>query len=160
MDKEILYGQIIAELDALIRDVGEPLANYANTAALLYQSLPDINWAGFYFYREGRLVLGPFQGKPACVFIQDGKGVCGTAFSKRKTLIVDDVLQFPGHIACDTASRSEIVVPLIYGGIATGVLDIDSFRKGRFDKTDARYLEQITVKLLQRCADKTIAEFQ
>lgn len=160
MDKEIVYKQIIEELDALIRDVNDPLANYANAAALLYQSLPNINWAGFYFFREERLVLGPFQGKPACVYIPVGKGVCGTAYSKRKTLIVDDVLQFPGHIACDAASRSEIVVPLIHGSDTLGVLDIDSPLLKRFDKTDSTYLEKITMKLLRKCAGKTRPEFR
>lgn len=160
MDKEIVYKQIIEELDALIRDVSDPLANYANAAALLYQSLPNINWAGFYFFREERLVLGPFQGKPACVYIPVGKGVCGTAYSKHKTLIVDDVLQFPGHIACDAASRSEIVVPLINGSDTLGVLDIDSPLLKRFDKTDSVYLEKITMKLLRKCAGKTRPEFR
>lgn len=138
---------MIAELGALIRDVDDALANYANAAALLYRSLPDINWSGFYFFKNGRLVLGPFQGKPACVYIPGGQGVCGTAFSKRETLIVDDVLQFPGHIACDEASRSEIVVPLA----DFGVLDIDSPVNARFDKIDAAYLEQIADMLLSRC---------
>ena len=108
----------------------------SNTAALLYQSLPDINWAGFYLMRGGRLVLGPFQGNPACIHIEVGKGVCGTAVQERRVLRVPDVHQFPGHIACDSASRSEIVLPLEKDGVIFGVLDIDSPIPDRFSEED------------------------
>lgn len=156
MQKEQLYRQIINEIRALIRDCDDALANYANAAALLYHSLPDINWVGFYFYRNGRLVLGPFQGKPACIYIAPGKGVCGTAFAAKKTLIVDDVHQFPGHIACDTRSRSEIVVPLIYRDFLYGVLDIDSPLKARFDQDDAKYLDTIAAILAEKQAEAKV----
>ncbi|MDD3094923.1 MAG: GAF domain-containing protein [Candidatus Neomarinimicrobiota bacterium] len=152
MDKEALYRKIREDLHALIRDCGDALANYANASALLYHSLPNVNWAGFYFFKDDSLVLGPFQGKPACIFIAPGKGVCGTAFSAKKTLIVEDVHQFPGHISCDARSRSEIVVPLIYRDSLYGVLDIDSPRKSRFDAVDAANLEQIAALLLTRQA--------
>ena len=119
------------------------IANLANTAALLYHSLPDINWAGFYLLREGELVLGPFQGKPACVRITLGRGVCGTAAERRTTLNVPNVHEFSGHIACDSASNSEIVVPLIRGSELLGVLDIDSPTLDRFDDADRAGLERI-----------------
>jgi L-methionine (R)-S-oxide reductase len=143
MNKTNSYQQMIRDIHVLTQDVDDAIANYANVAAVLYQSLPDINWAGFYFYNKDRLVLGPFQGKPACVYIPTGKGVCGTAFAEKKTLVVPDVLQFPDHIACDERSRSEIVVPLFDRERPFGVLDIDSPLKNRFDHTDAMYLEQI-----------------
>jgi L-methionine (R)-S-oxide reductase len=124
------------------------VANAANTAALIFDALPDLNWAGFYFLRADELVVGPFQGKPACVRIALGKGVCGTAAVERKTIIVPDVESFPGHIACDAASRSEIVVPLIADGKLLGVLDIDSPRLARFDQGDARGLERLAALFL------------
>ncbi len=121
----------------------DPIANAANTAALLFQTLPGLNWAGFYILRGDTLVLGPFQGKPACVRIALGKGVCGTAAQKQQTLVVKDVHAFPGHIACDAASNSEIVVPVIKNGKLWGVLDIDSPLPARFDDTDRQFLQQV-----------------
>ena len=126
-----------------------PIANLANASALLYGALEDVNWAGFYLMKDGRLVLGPFQGKPACIEIPVGRGVCGTAVAQDKTQRVPDVHQFPGHIACDGASRSEIVIPIHAGGQIAGVLDLDSPIRGRFTEADARCAEQAAV-LVQR----------
>lgn len=141
--KPELYKQLAQELGGLI--AGEPdfIANLANAAALIYHSLPDLNWAGFYLLKDGELVVGPFQGKPACVRIAMGKGVCGTAALKRETVIVRDVHEFPGHIACDAASNSEIVVPLIRDGELLGVLDLDSPTLARFDDADRAGLESL-----------------
>jgi L-methionine (R)-S-oxide reductase len=125
------------------------LANAANTAALLWQALPDLNWAGFYFLRGGELVLGPFQGKVACVRIALGRGVCGTAAQKREVIVVPDVEKFPGHIACDQASRSEIVLPLLQDGKLRGVLDLDSPNLARFDSADAAGLAATAAIFLQ-----------
>jgi L-methionine (R)-S-oxide reductase len=136
-NKTDFYKELNVMLEGLIGDESDWLANAANAAALLYQMLPDINWAGFYLMKKGQLVLGPFQGKPACVCIPLGKGVCGTAASSGEIQLVEDVDQFPGHIACDAASRSEIVLPLFQNGRLVGVLDIDSPIKGRFDQQDA-----------------------
>src|SRR6266516_4821526 len=134
------YAHLAAELVGLLKGEKDFVANAANTSALIFDALPDLNWVGFYLLKEGELVVGPFQGKPACVRIALGKGVCGTAAVERKTIVVPDVNAFPGHIACDAASRSEIVVPLISGGDLLGVLDIDSPRLARFDAGDARGL--------------------
>lgn len=142
-DKPADYAQLRAELAALLSGEQDLIANAANTAALVFGALPEVNWAGFYFLRGGELVVGPFQGRPACVRIALGRGVCGTAALERRTLVVPDVHAFAGHIACDTASRSEIVVPLIRAGELLGVLDIDSPRPNRFDAGDARGLEEI-----------------
>jgi L-methionine (R)-S-oxide reductase len=131
------YREMNAQLAAVLAGERNGLANAANMAAILWQSLPDLNWAGFYFLREGELVLGPFQGKVACVRIGMGKGVCGAAAERRETVIVPDVERFPGHIACDAASRSEIVVPLVHRGRLLGVLDLDSPSLARFDQDDA-----------------------
>lgn len=141
--KSETYPQIIEQVQALIHDETDFLANFANTSSLLYHLLPEVNWVGFYLYREEQLILGPFHGKPACVRIAIGKGVCGTAAERKETVIVPDVHQFPGHIACDAASQSEIVVPMIKDGRLIGVLDIDSPIKNRFDETDQTYLEKI-----------------
>ena len=138
-----------ARLYSALRDIlslaGErdPIANAANTSALLFQMMPDLNWAGFYFLVDGELVVGPFQGKPACVRIALGKGVCGTAAQTRQTQVVRDVHEFPGHIACDAASQSELVVPLLKGGEVVGVLDLDSPRRGRFDAVDQAGCERL-----------------
>ena len=121
----------------------DPIANAANTSALLFNTLSGLNWAGFYILRGDTLVLGPFQGKPACVRIPLGKGVCGTAAQKQQTLVVKDVHAFPGHIACDAASNSEIVIPIIKNGKLWGVLDIDSPLPARFDDTDRQFLQQV-----------------
>ncbi|HIT08809.1 MAG TPA: GAF domain-containing protein [Candidatus Merdivicinus faecavium] len=132
-----LYEGLNARLAALM-DPGAPLvSNLANAAALLYEELPRVNWAGFYLARGEELLLGPFGGKPACLRIPFGKGVCGTAAARRETILVPDVHAFPGHIACDSASRSEIVLPLIKNGRLFGVLDIDSPERGRFSEEDA-----------------------
>ncbi|TLY78330.1 MAG: GAF domain-containing protein [Gammaproteobacteria bacterium] len=146
-DKPADYARLAQELGALLAGESDPIANAANTAALVFEALPEVNWAGFYFLKGGQLVVGPFQGRPACVRIALGSGVCGTAAAQRRTLVVPDVLEFPGHIACDPASRSEIVVPLIAGdardGSLLGVLDLDSPRAARFDEADARGLESL-----------------
>lgn len=146
--KPALYRQLVNELQGLI--AGEPdfIANLANSAALIYHSLPDLNWAGFYLLKDGELVVGPFQGKPACVRIALGRGVCGTAATQRATQVVRDVHEFPGHIACDAASNSEIVVPMIRNGELLGVLDLDSPRVGRFDAEDRAGLENFVAALL------------
>lgn len=138
-----LYRGLEQELSALLAGEHDLVANAANCAALLYHTLPDLNWVGFYFLRDGELVVGPFQGKPACVRIALGKGVCGTAAAKRSTQVVADVETFPGHIACDPASRSEIVVPLVRGGELLGVLDIDSPCLGRFTAEDRAGIEAL-----------------
>ena len=143
--REFSYETLCEQLKSLTEDVPHKIANFANASALLYDELFDINWAGFYFYEEAsdKLVLGPFQGKPACIEIPVGKGVCGTAFAAGETIVVPDVHQFPGHIACDSASASEIVVPLKKDGKVFGVLDIDSPIKKRFDDEDKAGLEKI-----------------
>ena len=142
-DKPADYARLGQDLSALLAGESDLVANAAHTAALLFAALPEVNWAGFYFLRGGELVLGPFQGKPACVRIALGHGVCGAAAVQRRTLVVSDVQKFPGHIACDAASRSEIVVPLLDAGTLLGVLDIDSPQPGRFDEADARGLEAL-----------------
>ncbi|HET7883497.1 MAG TPA: GAF domain-containing protein [Acetobacteraceae bacterium] len=136
LDKAALYRDLGRELDALLSGEPDATANAANAAAAIYHSLPDLNWAGFYFLRDGELVLGPFQGRPACVRIALGKGVCGTAAAQRRSIVVANVEAFPGHIACDTASKSELVVPLLAGDRLLGVLDLDSPKLGRFDELD------------------------
>ena len=135
------YKELNARLSALIAGVPHEIANLANASALLWESLEGINWAGFYRMENGQLVLGPFQGKAACIEIPVGKGVCGTAVAEDRTQLVYDVHQFPGHIACDSASNSEIVVPLHRGGRVVAVLDIDSPRIGRFTEADREGLE-------------------
>jgi len=146
------YRALLAQLKAVLAGERDGLANTANMAALLFQALPGLNWAGFYFLRDGGLVLGPFQGKVACIRIAPGQGVCGTAASKRETVVVPDVEKFPGHITCDHASRSEIVVPLLKDGRLLGVLDLDSPQLARFDAEDATGL-QAMVKLLLENSD-------
>ncbi|MDD3179064.1 MAG: GAF domain-containing protein [Opitutaceae bacterium] len=148
--KSVRYRELFDQLTGLLVDESDWLANTANCAALLYQGIPGLNWAGFYFMRGGELVLGPFQGKVACVRLQVGRGVCGTAAQRRQTVIVPDVTRFPGHIACDPASRSEIVVPLPQGDKLIGVLDLDSPAIAHFDQTDVDGLERIIGLLLQR----------
>lgn len=142
------YELVIKQLAALVHDEPNRIANLANASALLGQFLKDINWVGFYLFEEGELVLGPFQGLPACVRIPLGKGVCGTSAARQETIVVEDVHAFPGHIACDAASASEIVVPILKDGHLIGVLDIDSPRKGRFDETDRMYLESFVQQLV------------
>jgi GAF domain-containing protein len=148
LPKPEAYRALAAQLSAVMAGERDGLANTANMAALIFQSLPGLNWAGFYFLRDGGLVLGPFQGKVACIRIPVGKGVCGTAAQKRETLVVPDVEKFPGHIACDHASRSEIVVPLLKDGRLYGVLDLDSPHLSRFDPEDAAGLQAAVEVLL------------
>jgi GAF domain-containing protein len=153
MDKAELYRTL--EDEARNRAAGErnPIANAANFAALMWQHLPDINWAGFYF-RKGRwLVLGPFMGRPACTRLQVGLGVCGTAVAEGKTLVVPDVHKFPGHVACDAASNSELVVPLFKYSTILGVIDIDSPSFGRFDEADAKAIESLGRLFILRSDD-------
>lgn len=136
------YSALNKELNALISGVPHKIANLANAASLLYNTLPDLNWAGFYLMEGGKLVLGPFMGKPACIEIPVGRGVCGTAVKENKTQLVYNVHEFPGHIACDSVSNSEIVVPLRKDGVIIGVLDIDSPSIGRFSDADKLGLEE------------------
>jgi GAF domain-containing protein len=138
MDQEIL-----TELRALLTGESDPIANAANTAAFIFQRIPDLNWAGFYFLRGETLVVGPFQGLPACTRIPLGRGVCGTAAARNQTIVVADVHEFPGHIACDSASASEIVVPFAINGQLAGVLDLDSPVLNRFTASDARLIESM-----------------
>ena len=153
-DKQSLYNDLCHDLTALIGEERDFVANAANAAALLYHRLPDVNWAGFYLLHGNELVLGPFQGKPACVRLPMGKGVCGTAAAKSQTLVVSDVSKFPGHIACDPDSKSEIVVPLINWGKLLGVLDIDSAELNRFDEEDREGLESfVSVFLASQATD-------
>lgn len=151
-DKPALYRELHGALDALTADEPDAIANMANAAALLWQYLPGLNWAGFYRHVGGELVLGPFQGKPACIRIAMGKGVCGTAAATRETQVVADVHAFPGHIACDADSRSELVVPIVAGGRLLGVLDLDSPEPGRFDAADAAGCEALMALLAPRIA--------
>lgn len=146
-NKALAYVDLEKQLRALLHGERDFIANCANTAALLWHSLPDLNWAGVYRLVGNELVLGPFQGKPACVRIPLGKGVCGTAAATQKTVLVADVHQFPGHIACDAASRSEIVIPLVKNGEMLGVLDLDSPKLSRFDAEDQAGLERLAAVL-------------
>ena len=149
MERNVNYSLLCSQLQALTEGIPYETANFANASALLWQHLPDINWAGFYLMSDGALVLGPFQGKPACIRIPVGSGVCGTAVAQRQTQLVPDVHQFPGHIACDSASRSEIVIPIYKDGDVYGVLDIDSPYEGRFSENDRLGLEEF-VNILQQ----------
>ena len=149
-DKAADYAELAQQLAGLLHGESDFTANAANTSALIFDALPDINWAGFYFLKGGELVVGPFQGKPACVRIALGRGVCGTAAAERRTIVVRNVEEFPGHIACDAASRSEVVVPLITDGRMVGVLDIDSPNLAPFDEADARGLERLAEIFLQK----------
>lgn len=142
-DKEQCYKLLCSQLEALLDKETNLIANLSNTSALLNQGLKDINWIGFYLLDNGVLHLGPFQGKVACMHIPVGKGVCGTSVAKDQTILVEDVHEFPGHIACDSASNSEIVIPIHRNGQIIGVLDIDSPSVGRFDSTDIDALEKI-----------------
>ena len=151
-DKSAGYAQLARELAGLLEGERDLIANAANACALIFDALPEVNWAGFYFLKDGELVVGPFQGKPACVRIALGRGVCGTAAAERRTLVVPDVHVCPGHIACDAASRSELVVPLIAGSQLLGVLDLDSPRPGRFDQHDARGVESLAAQFVAAAA--------
>lgn len=147
------YANIVQSLEHITEGESNLVANLANTASVLYHSIRDVNWAGFYLVDGKELVLGPFHGKPACIRIAMGRGVCGWAASERRTVIVPDVAEFPGHIACDAASSSEIVVPLVKNGVLIGVMDLDSPLLDRFTDDDARGLEQIAVLLMSRLTD-------
>jgi L-methionine (R)-S-oxide reductase len=138
-----IYRELALQARGLFEGERDPIANAANLAALIFGGLDDLNWAGFYFLKDGELVLGPFQGRPACVRIALGKGVCGTAAQQRESLVVPDVDNFPGHIACDAASRSEVVVPLLKNGRLLGVLDVDSPKLSRFSEEDCQGLEAL-----------------
>jgi L-methionine (R)-S-oxide reductase len=148
IDKKTLYAEIHRSLQALLTGESDPIANLANAAALLFWSLPAINWAGFYLLKEQELVLGPFQGKIACVRIKLGQGVCGNAAEKRQTLVIPNVHEFPGHIPCDSASNSEIVVPIVKNDLLIGVLDIDSPEFARFDDNDKTELQKFVQILI------------
>lgn len=150
--KPEFYRELAGQLQALFDGEADSIANAANTSALIFQMLPDLNWAGFYFLRAGgELVLGPFQGKPACVRIAVGRGVCGTAVEKAQSILVEDVHAFPGHIACDAASRSELVVPLFRNGKVFGVIDLDSPVAGRFDRDDQAGIEALAAIYAAAC---------
>lgn len=151
-DKMELYRLLEMQLSALMEGESEPIPNLANASALLFQALENVNWAGFYLMKDGVLVLGPFQGAPACIRIPMGRGVCGTAAQRRETQRVADVRLFPGHIACDAQSCSEIVIPLVRGKDVVGVLDIDSPIPERFDEADQRGLEALARRISQGCA--------
>ncbi|HEY1251167.1 MAG TPA: GAF domain-containing protein [Thermoanaerobaculia bacterium] len=155
-DREERYKALPAALASLLEGETDALANLSNAAALLFMSLNRINWAGFYLLRGDTLLLGPFQGKPACVRIPMGKGVCGTAAARRETLVVPDVHAFPDHIACDDASRSEIVVPILDGGVLRGVLDVDAPEKNRFGEDERRMLEEFVSTLTPKVSWKTL----
>lgn len=150
--KPEFYAAFNRQLEAVLHGERDWTANLAQTSALLMQVLPDLNWAGFYLWKDGELVLGPFQGKVACVRIKPGKGVCGTAAARRTSVVVPNVHEFPGHIACDSASNSEVVVPLLHQGRLLGVLDLDSPMLGRFGEEDALGLEK-AVEILLRNSD-------
>lgn len=147
-NKNEQYAQLLSQARGLMHGESDRIANAANLSALLFNSLPDLNWAGFYFFDGTELVVGPFQGLPACIRIPLNKGVCGAAASTRETQLVEDVHAFPGHIACDAASRSEIVIPLVRDGQLIGVLDIDSPKVSRFDADDRDGLEKIAAAYL------------
>ena len=142
---------LLSQLSALTEGERDPLPNMANASALLYQGMEQVSWAGFYLLKEGMLVLGPFQGLPACIRIPLGRGVCGTAAATGQTQLVPDVNAFPGHIACDAASRSEVVIPLFHGERLLGVLDLDSPVENRFEEEDAQFLRQVCALLSQGC---------
>ncbi len=149
-NKKELYRQLNLQFESLLDGETDTIANLANASSLLYSILPDVNWAGFYLYKQNELIVGPFQGKPACVHIAMGRGVCGTAAQERKTNVVEDVHKFPGHIACDSASNSEIVIPLVKDEKLIGVLDLDSPTVGRFDNEDQTGLEKFAEILLSK----------
>lgn len=148
--REENYETVIQQLEALITGEQDMIANLSNASALLNQFLDDINWVGFYLWKENELVLGPFQGLPACIRIPSGRGVCGTAVEQKITMLIENVHEFPGHIACDPQSKSEIVIPMIKNDEVIGVLDIDSPNYNRFDKIDETYLEKFVGTLMKQ----------
>jgi GAF domain-containing protein len=149
-DGPISYTELVEQLAALIAGEPDAVANLSNVSALLFHHLPDLNWAGFYLLKGGELVLGPFQGKPACIRIAIGRGVCGTAVAQGASVLVQDVHNFPGHIACDSASQSELVVPLLKDGEVVGVLDLDSPKVGRFTREDQKGCEIMVAELMRQ----------
>ena len=151
-EKRRLYADLSEQIGGLLSGEDDSTANLANAAAAIYHALPALNWAGFYLLRGSELVLGPFQGKPACVRIPVGRGVCGAAAEQRRSVLVEDVHAFPGHIACDSASESELVVPLIRGGSLIGVLDLDSPRLARFDADDQAGCEALAAIIVRHLA--------
>ena len=148
-NKPEFYQEVAAELDSLLSGESDRIANLANAAALLFHRLPEVNWAGFYLLQDSTLVLGPFQGKPACVRIPVGRGVCGSSVARRASVCVSDVHAFPGHIACDSASESELVVPLMRDGEVIGVLDLDSPQRARFDGADQAGCEALVAIIVR-----------
>lgn len=157
--RSVDYESLGAQLEALLHDETDVLANSANFVGLVYNALPDVNWLGIYVLRDEELVLGPFQGNPACVRIPIGQGVCGTAARDSKTIRVADVHEFDGHIVCDPASRSEVVVPLVAGGRLLGVLDIDSPLPARFSEQDQRGIESLCEVFIKSIGDRTTDDF-
>lgn len=151
-DVSSLHGSILRTVDHVTDSETDLIANMANVASILYHMLGDVNWVGFYLYKQDELVLGPFHGKPACIRIALGRGVCGTAAQDRRTVVVPDVEAFPGHIACDAASRSEVVVPMLRHGKLIGVLDADSPVADRFGPADVALLEQVAAVIMSRYA--------
>ena len=151
IDKKEMYELLMKQMETILDGETDVIANLANASALLNEALPKINWVGFYLMKEGKLILGPFQGKLACIHIPLGKGVCGTAAETGELQLVKNVHEFPGHIACDSASNSEIVVPLMWNQKVIGVLDLDSPEFGRFDEIDAKYLQQIAKLIVRGC---------
>jgi L-methionine (R)-S-oxide reductase len=149
-DKADLYANLGHQIAGLQSDETDLIANLANASAAIYHGLPLLNWAGFYLFRETELVLGPFQGKPACVRIPLGKGVCGAAAVRRETVLVQDVHAFPGHIACDETSRSELVVPMLHGDALVGVMDLDSPQPARFDAHDQAGCEALVAIIVRQ----------
>lgn len=150
-DKKEMYELLQKQMETILDGETDVIANLSNASALLNEALTQINWVGFYLMKQGKLILGPFQGKLACIHIPLGRGVCGTAAATKELQLVKDVHEFPGHIACDSASNSEIVVPMILNGEVIGVLDIDSPNFARFDEMDAEYLKQITELIVRGC---------
>jgi GAF domain-containing protein len=147
-DKQAMFDDLRSQLSGMVHGETDIIANTANFSSLVFNSMPDLNWAGFYFLKADELVLGPFQGKPACIRIKKGRGVCGTTVVEGKSIIVPDVHAFPGHIACDVNSRSELVVPVVSKGVIIGVFDLDSPLPNRFDQVDADGIESL-VKILE-----------
>jgi L-methionine (R)-S-oxide reductase len=158
--KQALYQRICEQLQELLGRETDIVANAANASALLFRAIPDVNWAGFYLAKHQELVLGPFQGKPACSRIPFGKGVCGTAAQRRETVVVPDVTAYPGHIVCDPASRSEIVVPLMNWGRLLGVLDVDSASLNRFDEDDQEGFESIAAVFIASLATEDLPDLR
>lgn len=153
--KQVNYDVLNKQLESLIKDVPHVISNLSNASALVYQTLPDLNWAGFYIMQDSKLILGPFQGKPACIEIEIGKGVCGTAVQLNQTMVVNDVHKFPGHIACDSASNSEIVIPIHLNNKIFGVLDIDAPIFDRFKEEDEEGLTKL-VETIEASLNETI----